>query len=330
MIQFAWPWMVLALPLPWLMRRLLPPASRTGDRLRLPFLDELCEAGAAGSGRIEGRGHHRLRWLLALLAWLLLVAAAMRPQWVGEPVSLPSSGRDLMLAVDLSGSMQTEDFVWQGRAIDRLTAAKLVAGQFLSHRKGDRVGLILFGSHAYLHAPLSYDLDSVRKLLMRTVIGVAGPETAIGEAIGLAIRHLKDRPEGDRVLILMTDGRNTAGNVDPVEAARMAAKYGIRIYPIGIGADQIVIRDFFGGRRVNPSADLDEETLRKIAEITGGRYFRGRDLKELEQIYRIIDRMEPVQQETRTWRPLHALFPWPLALSLLLAGLVLVDWRRHA
>ncbi|RMG54172.1 MAG: VWA domain-containing protein [Gammaproteobacteria bacterium] len=330
MIQFAWPWLALALPLPWLLRRLLPPVSAGSERLRVPFLDELATVQSSHAGKGQQRSVPRLRLLLAVLAWILLVLAAMRPQWIGEPVSLPGSGRDIMLAVDISGSMQTEDFVWNGRPIDRLTAAKLVASRFLERRKGDRVGLILFGTHAYLQAPLSFDLESVRRMLMRAIVGAAGPETAIGDAIGLAIRHLKDRPEGDRVLILMTDGRNTAGNVDPLEAARMAARFGIRIHTIGIGADEVVIQDFFGGRRINPSTDLDEKTLREIAKITGGRYFRGRDLEELEKIYDLIDQMEPVQQDERTWRPLHALFPWPLALSLLLGTLVLLDWRRRA
>ncbi|CAL1239846.1 vWA domain-containing protein [Candidatus Methylocalor cossyra] len=315
MIEFAWPWLFLALPLPWLVRRLLPPApAALGAALRTPFLEEIEQLPAA-------RQAHSVRLLPALLmalAWVLLVSAAARPQWLGDPVEQAVSGRDLMLAVDLSGSMEIEDFLLDGRPVDRLTAIQHVATQFIERRVGDRLGLILFGEQAYLQAPFTFDRKTVSTLLNEAVIGLAGDKTAIGDAIGLAVKRLKDNPAGQRVLILLSDGANTAGTVTPLKAAELAARAGLKIYTIGIGADELVVRDFFGARRVNPSKDLDEAAMRGIAEKTGGRYFRARDTAELEEIYQLLDQLEPVERDTRYYRPRRELYPWPLAGALLL------------
>ncbi len=319
MIEWQWPWIFLLLPLPWLLRRLLPPLSRRPTAaLRVPDLSDFrrvsVEAVQAGRAALW----HGL-WLG--LVWLLLLSALAQPKWVGEPVSLPVSGRDLMLAVDLSGSMQTEDFVINSVPVDRLTATKYVASDFIERRKGDRIGLILFGRNAYLQAPLTFDRKTVATLLMEAQIGMAGKETAIGDAIGLAIKRLKDKQEGSRVLVLITDGANTAGEISPLKAAELAARHGLKIYTIGIGADEMLRESFFGMQRVNPSADLDEKTLKAIAEITGGRYFRARDTGELEQIYRILDELEPVKVEEKTFRPVKSLYHWPLAAAWMLAVL---------
>jgi Ca-activated chloride channel family protein len=252
------------------------------------------------------------------------VSAAARPRWVGEQLELPVSGRDLMLAVDLSGSMEIEDFVIDGDAVDRLTATKYVASDFIARRNGDRLGLILFGRNAYLQTPLTFDLTTVRTLLLESVIGLAGKETAIGDAIGLAIKRLKDNDEQSRVLILLTDGANTAGEVTPLKAAELAATHGLKIYTIGIGADEMIRRTLFGRQRVNPSRDLDEKTLRAIAEQTGGQYFRARDTAELERIYTQLDELEPVEAEQQTFRPVQALFVWPLAAALAISTLVVL------
>ena len=317
MIHFAWPWLFLVLPLPWILRRVAAPATDHQEAaLRVPFLEDF--------SRLESGPQRRVaqRWPLwvAAIAWLLLVVSSARPQWLGDPIELPVSGRDLMLAVDLSGSMQEQDFHLEGRWVDRLTATKWVAGDFIQRRRGDRIGLILFGERAYLQAPLTFDRDTVRTLLHESAIGLAGKATAIGDAIGLAAKRLRNKEEGDRVLILLTDGANTAGEVDPLNAAELAAREGLKIYTIGIGADAMLIRDFFGTRRVNPSAELDETTLQAIAHQTGGQYFRARDTQELEKIYGLLDELEPVEQDARHLRPRASLYPWFLSVALALAG----------
>lgn len=321
MLQFEWPWLFALLPLPWLVRRLLPAAAgATGAALRVPALGDFDVL--LGSAR--GLERPRSGLLLAALAWLALVTSAARPQWLGEAVEVPVSGRDLMLAIDLSESMRETDFVLEGRPVDRLTATKAVAREFIARRVGDRLGLILFGQQAYLHVPLTFDRDTVRQLLDESVIGLAGRQTAIGDALGLAVKRLREEQATHKVLVLMTDGRNTAGGIEPLRAAELAASAGLTVHTIGIGADEALQRGFFGTVRINPSADLDEATLKAIAAKTGGQYFRARDLDELETIYTEIDRLEPLEHGGEHFRPTTALFYWPLALSLLLAVLLLL------
>ncbi len=328
MIHFAWPWIALAAPLPLLARAWLAPVPAGGAALRTPVLEDFARAGPGG-----GRRRRDWRVLAAALAWCLLLGAGVRPQWLGEPLPVPVAGRDLMLAVDLSGSMEQTDFRIGDRVVDRLTATKRVASDFIDRRTGDRIGLILFGRQAYLHAPLTFDRETVKTLLDEAVIGLAGKETAIGDAIGLAVKRLPDAPGGEQVLILMTDGANTAGAIEPLTAAELAAQAGLRIHTIGIGADEMTARSLFGTWRVNPSLDLDEGTLRAIAERTGGRYFRARDTGELEEIYTLLDAIEPVAQDARQFRPRRELYPWPLAAALALtATLAIGRWpaRRQA
>lgn len=324
MIQFVWPWIALILPLPLVIRFLLPAGEAAqGAALRVPFLQELTRPGAHD-------GLIRRRWPLwvATLAWILVVVASSRPQWLGDPIELPVTGRDIMMAVDLSASMSEDDFEIRGQRVNRLTATKWVAEDFIDRRVGDRVGLILFGEQAYLQTPLTFDRTTVRTLLLESQIGLAGRATAIGDAIGLGVKRLRERPEGQRVLILLTDGANTAGEVDPLQAAQLAAAEGLTIYTIGIGADEKMVRGLFGTRRINPSADLDEDTLQSIATQTGGRYFRARDTQQLEQIYRILDELEPIEQDPETFRPIKALFHWPLAMALILATLIFIGQIR--
>lgn len=326
MLTLVWYGFLFALPGPWLIRRFLPPApAAPGSALRTPFLSELGGYGAARTGSEAPRSINAL----PLLAWLLLVIAAARPVWQGEPIEQAVSGRDLMLAVDLSGSMEIADFVLKGRKVDRLTATKSVAGEFIDRRVGDRLGLILFGEKAYLQAPLTFDRKTVRLLLDESVIGLAGDKTAIGDALGLAVKRLRDNPKDQRMLILLSDGANTAGSVAPLKAAELAARTGLKVYTIGIGADEMVVRDLLGSRKVNPSQDLDEPTMRGIAEQTGGRYFRARDVKELEEIYRLLDELEPVERDKRYYRPTIELYPWPLGGALALTALQIVLIRRR-
>mgnify|MGYP002632982561 CR=1 FL=1 len=343
MWTLAWWWVLFALPLPWLVRSLVPPESLDRDAaLKVPVAAEF--ADFAGLRAPAAARYWRLGVLSAI--WLLAVLAAARPQFVGEPVALPMTGRDLLLSVDLSGSMEEQDFQLNGQWVDRLTALKAVATDFIERRVGDRIGLILFGREAYLQAPLTFDRTTVATLLDESVIGLAGKETAIGDSIGLAIRTLDDAgvAQGRRVLVLLTDGANTAGAVEPRKAAELAAQRKMVIYTIGIGADALTVRSLFGLRQINPSADLDEETLTAIAEMTGGRYFRARDTAEFAQIYTILDGLEPAESDERGFRPVKELFYWPLAAAALVAllatgaafagsrwqwsRLLRTDWRR--
>jgi len=314
-LQFATWWAVFFLPLPWLVYRFIPAASNTGAALKVPFYDAVHQM--QGRSRLRG-GKGRSIWMT--LCWLLLIIAAMRPQLIGQNHDVPVSGRDLMMAVDVSGSMKARDMYFQGQQQDRLTAVKRVAGEFIRQRVGDRIGLILFGTRAYLQAPLSLDRETVNLLLQESAIGIAGEKTAIGDAIGLGLKRLKDRPGSDRVMILLTDGANTAGVTHPVEAARLASVAGLRIYTIGVGAGPV---GFQGGISsfLRASGHLDEEVLKAIAEQTGGRYFLATDANSLESIYRLIDQLEPVAEEESNLRPVKELFYWPLACVLILTML---------
>ncbi|NGZ05205.1 MAG: VWA domain-containing protein [Magnetococcales bacterium] len=327
MLDFEWPWILLLLPLPWLVRRLLPEIQPQYERaLELPYIEEFADS-LATTPTLEthtGLWH----WSLALLAWVLLIIATAQPTWMGDPVDLPASGRDLMLAVDLSGSMQTKDFLIKDQPVDRLTVAKQVAADFIRRRTGDRVGLILFGLNAYVQAPLTLDRESTAHLLEEAEIGLAGKETAIGEAVGLAVKKIGSGPQPSRALILVTDGANTAGVISPLKAAQMAADHGIKIYTIGVGADEMTIRTFFGSQKVNPSTDLDEKTLTQMAELTQGRYFRAKESQQLEEIYQLLDTLEPVTREQQAYRPRTALFHWLLGPALGVAGLLLYAWQR--
>lgn len=313
MIQFAWPWALILLPLPYLVYRLAP-AALAEEEAAL-WVPSLAPFELAAQGR-QGLGRKRWEKALALLCWLLLVCACARPQWLGEAVELPVSGRDLLLAVDLSGSMQIEDFELGGRQVNRLAALKSVAEPFIDRRAGDRLGLILFGDQAYVQAPLSFDRATVKQLLGEAAIGLAGERTAIGDAIGLALKRTGEGEAASRVLILLTDGANTAGELPPLQAAELARQKGLKIHTIGIGAESLEVGGLLFGRTVNPSADLDEKTLGAIAETTGGRYFRARDSAELEKIYAVLDELEPLEREQNLYRPVTELFPWPLGAAL--------------
>jgi Ca-activated chloride channel family protein len=329
MIELLWPWMLVCLPLPALLRMGFSARERSQAALTVPSLQMFATVSDSATNQQPGRV-----WRLVTLwaVWLLLLLAAARPQWTGEPITLPTSGRDLMLAVDISGSMATEDMDINGEFVDRLTVVKAVVAQFVEARKGDRVGLVLFGTNAYLQAPLTFDLTSVNRLLIEAPVGIAGGKTAIGDAIGLAVKRLRLRPQKDKVLILLTDGANNVGEVAPAKAAELAAYDEIKIYTIGVGADEMRMPRLLGlGRRVtNPSADLDEETLTTVADVTGGRYYRAKDTRGLAEIYGLIDELEPIDQDPETYRPIQALYFWPLSVGLSLFALfLLTDIRRR-
>ena len=327
MINFEWPWLFILFPLPFLIRMVLPVSSAGHDSaLNFPFLQELEEMMDEPTVSLN----REWLFLLAFIAWLCLVMAVMRPQWLGEVVDVPVTGRDLMLAVDLSGSMQENDFIVDGRRVDRLSATKWVAGDFIERRVGDRIGLILFGERAYLQSPLTFDRKTVRILLYESAIGLAGKSTAIGDAIGIALKRLSSNENSDKVLILLTDGANNSGVLMPEDASRLAKEAGLKIYTIGIGAESKLVSSLFGRQQVNPSRELDELTLKNIADETGGQYFRARDTDEMEKIYAVINSLEPVEQDAEKYRPRTSLYVWPLALAfILILSIALLKWRSH-
>ncbi|KIC39098.1 BatB protein [Ruegeria sp. ANG-R] len=305
MITFLWPLAFVLLPLPFVARRFLKPVDPgLGGSLKVPFFAALRQQ--AGQGNTAQKAPV-WKLLFASLIWALLVTALARPAYVGPEIPLPAEGRDVMMAIDLSGSMDERDFAVNGRPTTRLGVVKEAADDFVERREGDRVGLVLFSDRAYLQAPLTFDRDVVRQLLDQAQVGLTGQKTAIGDAIAVSIKRLKDRPEEGRVLVLLTDGANNEGVMDPIKAARLAQELGIRIYTIGVGSGY--------------SRDLDEGALRQIANLTGGEYFRATDVQGLAQIYRAIDRLEPVSGDPLHVRPEVALYYWPAAAALILAGL---------
>ena len=327
MLNLLWPWALALAPLPFIYRWLRRPADVKIQALRAPLL---AKVALDDSASIKTSSWQRRLLLIVLsLCWLSALLAIARPVWIGAPVSMPTNGRDILLAVDISGSMEQEDMRINGREVNRLIAVKAVVGDFVVKREGDRLGLILFGEKAYLQTPLTFDRKTMQTLLNEAQIGFAGSNgTAIGDAVGLAVKRLQDRPENHRVVILLTDGSNNAGELDPMEAADLAGRAKVKIYTVGIGAESQQSWGLFGSQVTNPSADLDESALQGIADATGGQFFRARDPEELAAIYRELNRLEPLEQTPETIRPVSTLFHWPLALTFFLS-LVLVLSRSY-
>ncbi len=312
-MHFETPLIFMLLPLPWFIYRFWPSTSSDTAALYMP--------GIAHFSQVQNEAHHppssKLNIVLLSMAWLALLISSANPIRLGEAVELPASGRDLLLAVDISGSMDFNDMIYQGRRSSRLTAVKAVLKDFLERRQGDRVGLILYGSGAYIQAPLTFDLNTVEQLLLEAEIGFAGDGTAIGDAIGLSIKRLANNPADSRVVILLTDGQNSAGVVDPIEAAKIAKQEQVKVYTVGVGHPQ--------SRRY----PIDEISLQKIAVITEGQYFRARSTQELEEIYQVIDQLETLEQEPETFRPKQSLFYWPLAFSLACIMVLLIEKKTR-
>ncbi len=323
---FAWPWMLAAIVLPLLVWWLLPARSNHAAALRVPWASARMHTVAAGA---EGSVHARKLPWLAWLGWCFLCIAAARPQQLGMPLAPPQPARDLTLALDLSASMAEQDMQLGGRDVDRLTAAKSVLADFLDRRVGDRVSLIVFGDRAFVLTPPTTDLNSVRAQLQDSVAGLAGRATAIGDAIGLATKRLQHQQAGQRVLILLTDGVNTAGLLDPDKAAQIARDAGVRIHAIAFGGDGAAV-SVFGFRLPMGGDDVDEAGLRRIAQLTGGRFFRARNTDELAQIYSEIDRLEPVPKRGASVRPLIERYPWPLGAALVCGLLAALLRKRSA
>ena len=321
MLSFVWPWFYLILPLPFLYRKLRRSANSESPYLESTILLSIAETQ---NRLVSSTSQRRLLILLLIVAWLSLVTAIARPVNIGDPVALPTTGRDILLAVDISGSMEREDMIINGRQVNRLYAVKSVVSEFVNTREGDRLGLILFGERAYLQTPLTFDTKTLQDLLIEAQIGFAGNGTAIGDAIGLSVKKLKERPDSNRVLILLTDGSNTAGVLSPSEASDIAKKAKVKIYTIGIGDGRQRNQVLFGQTLVNQNNDLDERTLTAIADLTGGKYFRARDPRELRSIYDQLNKLEPIDQDEELLRPITSLFHWPLALFLTCSLLIIL------
>lgn len=316
--EFVWWWSLFLLPLPIIVYLLVPPASQSAP-IHLPYVPK-ADSSVTPSNRIAK--------LLAGLVWLALVIAMARPVWYGEPVTTQPKHRDLMLVLDLSYSMSKEDMNDGSDYIDRLSAVKNVVSDFAQKREGDRLGLVVFADHAYLQTPLTLDRTTISQQVDQLVLRLIGEKTAIGEGIGLATKTFIDSDAPQRVMILLSDGSNTSGVLDPIEAANIAKKYNATIYTIGVGAGEMTVKDFFMTRKVNTAQDLDEKTLIKIADITGGQYFRARNADELATIYDTINSLEPISKATQTWRPQIEWFGVPLSVALI-GFIVLIILRRN-
>jgi Ca-activated chloride channel family protein len=321
MFSFAWPWVFLFLPLPVLVHRYFKPKIEEKTAIVVPFYQQVLKQKTDIQNLITPKYSNLI---ILCLIWALFITSAARPQWVGEPITLSNSGRDLLLAVDISDSMEQTDMLMNGLNVSRLMAVKKVVSDFIERRQGDRIGLVLFGTNAYLQTPLTFDTQTVAQFLQEAQLGFAGPKTAIGDAIGLSIKRLQALQNNDatRVMILLTDGANTAGEVSPLQAANLATQTGVKIYTIGIGADEMIVKGFFGPRRINPSAQLDEKTLVAIAEKTKGQYFRARETEQLDNIYKELDKLEPIEDEQEWLRPTRSLFYWPLGIALGLSAIL--------
>ena len=325
MLTIEWPYLLAMAVLPWLFalfgQKQAPKAQAT-TALKLQGSHTLLTSAV-----MEDKPKWQ-SWLL-LLAWGLAVIACSRPQWLGDPVPLERQGRDLMVAADLSGSMQVQDMEFKGQMVDRFSMMQYLLGQFIERREGDRIGLILFADAAYLQAPLTFDRPTVKRYLDESALGLVGQQTAIGDAIALGVKRFAELDNPDKVLILMTDGTNNAGHFKVAEATKLAKQAGVKIYTIGIGAESIQQSGWLGmrTREVNPSKDLNESALKEIAAQTGGHYFRARSGEEMAQIYSRLDQLEPVARDAKMSRPRTELYPWPLAGALGLTLLVLMMAR---
>ena len=306
MISFAYPWMFVLFPCPWVLRVLMPPMRRPDVSVRIPFGSRVVES-CKGGGGIPVRRH--FAWAVPALVWLLCLVALARPQEIEPPVTKDLPTRDLLLLVDLSGSMQHEDFTdREGNTVDRLTAVKEVVGDFLVRRKGDRVGLVVFGDAPYLQAPFSTDLDLSRQLLEQCAVGMAGPRTAFGDAIGLGVNLFANSDSPAKTIIALTDGNDTKSQVPPVEASRVASQRGIRIHTVAVGDPTTVGEE-----------QLDVELLKEVASTADGNYFYAANREELEGIYEKLDELETRQVKTISHRPRHDLYHWVLLLALVVS-----------
>lgn len=322
MLELVHPWVLLLLPLPILVNYLLPAYRKRKAAIKVPFFTRLVELSGAEPSHgavVSQRIFYRL--LTMMLIWFCIIIALAKPQYLGDPVTQEHSARDLMIAVDLSGSMEIKDFVdEQGIKVDRLSAVKSVLGEFVEQRPYDRLGLIVFGDAPFLQAPFTQDHETWMTLLNETEIAMAGMSTAFGDAIGLAIKHFRNQDSQNRVLIVLTDGSDTGSSVPPLEAAKVAKRYAVTIYPIAIGDP-----------RTSDQNALDIDTLQRVAEISGGTFYHALDRQQLSTIYQRISALEPQVFEAQSYRPREGMHHIPMSLVtvLLLFFLMLTIYQRY-
>ena len=320
MFEFSYLWVFILLPLPLLARYILSPKKVSFMQIWIPLAQGLQQNKIVKANPL-------MSFFIPWLLWILLLSAIARPVWLDQPISIQQQSRDMILSLDLSGSMDEVDMPLNGKKVNRLTLVKSIVREFLTERQGDRLGLILFADHAYLQTPLTFDLQTISTMVDEAQIGLVGDSTAIGESIAMAIKRFVENENEQRVLILLTDGVNTPGTIKPIQAAKQAAKNNITIYTIGIGADEMIKRGIWGNRKVNPSADLDEKTLKQIATLTNGQYFRARNQDDLEKIYDTINQLQPIDSDVLEFRPEKNLFFWPLSLAMLILSLVVLSLK---
>lgn len=312
MFEFALPWLWLLLPLPLLIRWLTPPIAQARTALWLP------QARFLASHNAPKQRASWWRWWWPSLIWLAFVAAIAQPRWLDEPIPINPEAREIMIALDLSGSMEMDDMTLNGRRATRLEAAHSILADFIRRREGDRIGLIVYADSAHVYVPITSDLETVASLAEEAWIGLAGQRTALGDAIALSIRYFQERESSNRVVLMLTDGMINTGEINAEQAIYLARNHDVKIHTIGIGSDEVRVQGIFGERVINPSADLDEGFLATIASATGGLYFRARSTTEMEEIYREIDTIEPIAGAESFFRPHTSLVHWPLATILLL------------
>lgn len=314
---FLWPIAFILLPFPWFVARVIKPIAKESNggmvmALRVPFFNDLLNLGA-----MQNRPMSRRALFFLTLSWIFTIIALARPVVYEKNLDFIRPVRNIVMAIDVSGSMNTRDFMQNISSKTRLDAVKQVADRFIEKRASDRVGIVLFGSGAYVYTPLSSDGQTVRELLKEIGFGIVDTErTALGEGLALAVQQALTSPEKTRAIILLSDGYSNAGTVTPKQAAEVAKRHGIKIYAIGLGGEVQTVNGFFGPVLVDPSKDLDEETLNAVALMTGGTYFRAKNESDLEKIYEAIDTLETTD-ETSTLRPRHELFFWFLVGALI-------------
>lgn len=307
--EIAYKWVFLLLPLPLVIYFLLPALKKRRSGLLAPFFNRAATvSGQKPVKRSWITNRNFFGWLALILCWTCLIAAASGPRYVGEPGKKIKTVRSFLIAADISFSMAETDWVMDGKRMSRWNAVKAIMKDFVKNRKSDQIGLVMFATHAYLQAPLTTDLDAIDWLLDQTEVGMAGQMTSIGEAIGYSIKVFKEDTIKQKIMLLLTDGIDAGQNIQPLDAAQAARKDSITIYTLGIGQ-----------AHGSGGYDLDEKTLKDIANVTEGKYFNAMNEGQLKAVYKELDKMEPVKYEEETYRPVRLLYMYPLAAAIGLA-----------